>query len=181
MKNDINLTPARSTIKRAYSRLFISSAIIFGGIFAVSLILIVYSFALKTRIKSLEQQAGALRSNISQHAVAKERLLVTAERLGIIRKVISSRKQLDIKVTSILSFIPASFGVETINADKDLISFRLASDNLQEFDRLLEEKVPSLTREKSLGLKKINITSFSEKGNNYVLSLDFNFGLTAKK
>lgn len=181
MKSDINLVPTTSKVKRTYGRIFVFSAAVFGVIFVIALLLIAYSFILKTRVKGLEQQEALLKGNISQYAIQKERLLVTAERLGMIRKIISTRKKLDLKVASILSFVPNEFGIEAINADKDVISLKLASPSLREFDALIEEKIPSLAKDKALGLKKINIASFAEKGNNYVLSLDFDFGTKTKK
>lgn len=181
MKTDINLAGQTRLEKKVSGRLFILSLVLFVVFFSLAAVLITYSLILKTKASSLEQEATSLRSKISSFSKQKETLLIISERLGAIRKVMTSRKKIDNRVSQVVSVVPNSFGLESIKADDKLISITLSSPKLSDFDSFLEGKITSFLKDKTLNIAKINVSSFSQQKSQYILALDFYFTDTKKR
>lgn len=179
MNNDINLITQREQ-RPAYSKVFLSSGLLFGAIFVLALILTLYSFSLKSKVGSLSEDLALARNKIANYAERKQKILVVTERIDTARNVISKRNNLETRTSQILAAIPDSFNIDTIKAEDDVITVRLASSSLLAFDDLLEVRLLGLVRDENLGLKKIESPSFTRSGN-YELTLAFYFSEAAKK
>ncbi len=175
MKTDINLAQKTKAEKKFLGGLLIFSLSVFVSSFLVAALLVFYSLILKSSQANLEQESSSLRGKISALSKEKETLLITSERLSTLRKIIASRKNLDVRASSIVSLIPDDFGIDAIKGDSKLISLTLSSPNLSDFDSLLEEKITDFTKDKNLKIVRINVGSFNQKSSQYSLSLDFYF------
>ena len=70
-----------------------------------------------------------------------------------------------------MNSIPASFPVEGIQADEKSFTIRISSTSLSCFDSFIAG-LPNLAKTKTLGINKIEIGSFAERGNNYLLTFN---------
>ena len=160
MKTNINLIGQTRAQKKRLNIFFIASLSVFLIIFIISLFFLVYSLMLKARAQGL---------------LKKEKLLIVGERLGNLRKVISSRGNIDTRAETILSVIPSDFNIEALMADSKVVTIKISSPDLTSFDTLLEERIPNFTKNNSLKIARVNVDYFSQKKDDYSLSLSFHF------
>lgn len=180
MKEDINfITPAKKQQKQYASLFLMVSGSFFGVVFVIALALVVYSFILKSQATAIDKRVAALRTNIGSFGEQKNMLAFTTQRLSTIRQIIATRNKLDERITAIMDKVPQNLSVDGLTADKDIITIRLSSTNLSNFDDFLEVQLPLITKDTKLGIKRVDISSFSQRGNEYLLTIDFYF--TIKK
>lgn len=155
--------------------MFLVTGFIFLVMFSIALLLILYSFFLKAKASDLSVEVSEVKAKIASLSLPKQKTLLVSERLATIRNIISQRSDIETRVSQILSFIPESFAIDLITAERDQITVRISSGNLSLFDNFYEVKLPSLARDNNVGFKKIESTSFARSGN-YQLTVDFYFG-----
>ncbi|KKQ96893.1 MAG: hypothetical protein A3C27_00520 [Candidatus Levybacteria bacterium RIFCSPHIGHO2_02_FULL_39_36] len=175
MKTNINLIGQTRAQKKRLNIFFIASLSVFLIIFIISLFFLVYSLMLKARAQGLLKKENSLRSQITVYSAQKEKLLIVGERLGNLRKVISSRGNIDTRAETILSVIPSDFNIEALMADSKVVTIKISSPDLTSFDTLLEERIPNFTKNNSLKIARVNVDYFSQKKDDYSLSLSFHF------
>jgi hypothetical protein len=175
MKKDINLAAKTQVQKKVLGRLVIISIGLFSVFFAISAILLFYSLILKGRASGLEEEVASTRSKISSYSKQKETLLVISERLTSIQKVLSSRKNIDARVGTIVSFIPDRFNIDSMRADEEVVTIALMSPSLRDYESFLETEVSAISKDKDLGVKSIEVGGFSQRTGGYILSLNFYF------
>ena len=176
MNNDINLINQREQQADIYKRMFLATALLFGVIFALALILTLYSLFLKAREASLSEDVVSARTRIAGYGEVKQKILIVSERVDSARNIISKRNSLETKTSQILAKIPDIFSVDAIKAESDVVTVELGSSNLLAFDDLLETRLPALAKDESLNLKRIESSSFTRSGN-YQLTLAFYFNI----
>jgi len=181
MKNDeINLSAPATSEKKVEKLIVTPSFWIFAAIFLIASVLMIYSLFLKSKSSGLETLIGNIQKQISEVNTKKQKLLVTTERLSAVKGILSSRSKLDEAVFYILSEIPQSFKIDTITANDKVISMTLISSSLQDFADFMEEKVPSLVKENTYGIKLVEAASFEQNTMGYTLNVNFNLKEPAK-
>ena len=173
--SDINLTLTNAAEKKKGNLVFMVSLGIFGVIFVVSAIIMLISFLTTSRARSLPDTEAATRNKITALSVQKVKLVSINERLSTINKIVSSRKQIDARANTILSIIPDGFNIDSFTADDKQLTVSLSSLRLTDFDTFLEEKIPIFAKDKSSGVSRISINSFSQGKTDYSISLSFNY------
>ena len=176
MNNDINLITQREQQRDIYSKMFLATALLFGVIFVLALILTLYSLFLKAEEASLSEDVVSARTRIAGYGEVKQKILIVSERVDSARNIISKRNSLETRTSQILATIPDIFSVDAIKAESDVITVELGSLSLLAFDDLLETRLPALTKDESLNLKRIESSSFTRAGN-YQLTLAFYFDI----
>lgn len=176
MKTDINLS-AKTGLKQKTNKLLLASIIIFAFFFSIAVGLMTYSLILKSQATSLIRKTGDLRGQIASHASQKEKLVIVKERIEAIKKIMGARKNIDTNIALVVSYIPENLGIDSIKADDKEVSLRLSSSSLADFDVLLEEKIPVISGDKKSKITKIELSSFTQKGEGYAISLNFSFNL----
>lgn len=174
MNNDINLMTQREQRRFAYSKVFLTTALLFGAIFTFAFILTLYSLFLKSEEGTLSKDVASARSRIANYAERKQKILIVSERVESARNIISKRNNLELRTSQILSSIPDIFSIDAIQAKNDVVTVKLDSPSLLAFDDLLEVRLAAFARDERLGLKKIETSSFTRSGN-YELTLAFYF------
>jgi len=176
MNNDINLVTQIERRHDIYSKMFLATALLFGVIFALALVLTLYSLFLKARYASLSENVVSARTRIAGYGEVKQKILIVSERVDSARNIISKRNSLETRTSQILATIPDVFSIDAIKAENDVITVELGSSNLLAFDDLFETRLLALTKGESLNLKKIESSSFTRSGN-YQLILAFYFNI----
>lgn len=175
MNEDINLARESQKTKIVIKGLSLVLLATFVVIFLIAFLVLSYSLLLKGRHSALVRQENELKSKISSLASKKQKELAIRERLGNIRKIMKDRGMIGDKVDMILSVMPSGFDIDSINATGEVVSFKLTSTSLAKFDKLIEEELPGLGKDRKLNVKRIEIASFSQTDNNYSLALSFDF------
>lgn len=175
MKTGINLiTQKKHDAKKIDNRIFLVAIAFFSICFVIGLTIITYVLVLKGVYSGVLSDESAVKAKLTSLSAQKERSLLIKDRLSGIQKILSIRKKLSTKVTTILAEIPPDFGLESIEAKEELVSIRLKAQSLAEIDSLFEEKLKKSA--KTFGnLSRIDIKSFSQRGDNYVFVLDFHY------
>lgn len=176
MNNDINLITQRDQQRHVYNKIFLATFLLFGVIFTLALIIILYSFFLKAKERNLSKNIASSRARMVDYGEIKQKILIVSERVESAKKIISKRNSLETKTLQILSVIPDIFSIDTIQAENDVITIKLGSSDLLAFDDLLETDLSAFAKDENLNLKKIESSSFTRSGN-YQLTLDFYFKL----
>ena len=174
MKTDVNLATEKKQ-KTDFHKISLLSFIIFSIFFALAVALIAYSIILNAKSTNLSKEVASISQELSPFSKEKGNLLLISERLNSIKKVLSNRSKIDVKMQSVLSIIPQSFTVTTINIDRGKISVGISSTSLASLDSFLEEDIPRATKDNKLGLKVIEIESFLQERTEYLLSINFLF------
>jgi hypothetical protein len=182
MKNDINsdsiginLITQREKNRSSYSKIFLIAAAGFGIIFAFAILLTFYSFFLKAKADSLAKDVAAARNETLGYALRKQKILFTSERVDAVRSIISKRNNLEEITSQVLSAIPDNFNIESVAAQDNVVSVRLASSSLLAFDDFLESRLQAFAKNKDLRLKKIESSSFVRDSGSYILAISFYF------
>ncbi len=176
MKDDINLlgTHEKKPVKKQNYFLIISAGF-FGLMFLISIFVLALSFIEKNRLSDVNTSVNNLQAKIDVLSSEKNKLLTIENRLGSIKRIMSSRKPIDTKMQAIVSFIPASFNVNEFSASDIKLSITMTSSSLADFDNFLEVKIPQLTKNKALGINHIDMSSFSTDESLYSMTATFYF------
>lgn len=180
MNEDINLAVKSKVERKTKEMVFAASLGFFLLTFVIGAVMLLYSLSLASTSATLEVKREGLRGKIAALSSEKGKFLTLYERLNSIRRIISGRKKIDDNVDKVLSLLPEDLAVESVTADNKGVSVGLTSPNLTDFDTLLEDALPAIGKEKTLGLKNINVGSFSQRGSGYSISIDFNFRTDTK-
>ncbi len=173
MKDDINLVAVGR--KKSKDRVFAISLGVFLVAFIAAVAVLLYSLVVSGKASTLGAQAEDLRGRISALSTQKQKILTVNERLATSRKILLTRKKIDQRVSSILDTIPDQISIDRVVADDKGITVGLLSANLADLDSLLDNNIPTLGKDKTLGLTKINLASFVRQDNGYLLSIEFIF------
>ncbi len=173
MKEDINLLPRHKDTKKGMNFLLMGSFALFILLFFTAASLVFYTYALSSTSSTLTADIESLNAKISSVSAAKNKLLVASERLLAIQKITLSRQTIDRNLNTSLSIIPTSFSVDEISAKDDFVSLNVSSPDLASFNTLIEQDLPALAKDKKIGVSKIDISSFSQRNQTYLLALNF--------
>ncbi len=181
MKTDINLIQKNKISGNGLARITLFTGIVFFIVFLIAVGVILYALFLKSQLTAIDAQQLSVKNQIAGFATTRDNLVLINERLVNIKKVLATRQNLDSTVGKVMATIPQTFGVESMTADDEVISLTLSSDKLSDFDDLMEAKLPLLTKDKTLGVKRLDVGGFTQVGTGYQLDLDFYFTLAKKE
>ncbi|HVZ11775.1 MAG TPA: hypothetical protein VG965_01975 [Patescibacteria group bacterium] len=174
MKDEgINLVAGRRAEQKVEHFISGPSLIIFGVVFVIATVLVIYSFLLSSQYDSLVSQETSVRAQISTVSAKRDKITIIHERLAAIRSIIAKRSSLSATVFNILSIIPDDFSLDGITADDNQVSITVTSNSLAEFADFLEQKIPSFAAKDKTGVKTVQVRAFSQSKNGYSLGLDF--------
>lgn len=173
MSSDINLIKQTTRQRKNIGKIMLALYVIFGLVFLGGLAVVLYSFSLEARLNELDDQKTQLTSQINTFQEQRDSLLILGERLSSIQTVIANRGELDARLNNILGIVPSSILVESIAVNADGVYMRLESNDLAALDSFLEADIPAFTAQDDNKVKLIEIGSFSQLSQGYVVSLDF--------
>lgn len=175
MKKEINLILRKQVFRKNIHKLFAISVIFFVVFFLISLALIFYNLSLKSQLKTLEVEEANLNNTLGLVNNKKAKIILLEKRLTEIDNIIKTRKNLDKKLTDILSLIPENLRINNLDLDENKLSLNINSDDLYAVD-LLFEKISSSPAELKI-VKNVNLLSFGSNPEKsiYNLSMEFEF------
>lgn len=162
--------------KRKANKFLFTSIGIFSIVLFIALSILGYTFFLHSTLASLQKEEDDLKAQLAQNNDKKANILVLKERLSNIQKVMSSRTDINKKVSAILGIFPQDVSISNVQASSDKITFTLVSDNLEAIDQLIENKIKAFTINKTLPVKKIDLVSFNlnpKSGYNLFFAFEF--------
>lgn len=173
MKNEINLLSRVQATKKRIRKLFIVSVAVFSICMLSSAIILGYSFVLNSNLASLNSKITDMQGKIVSLSKQKEAALRIRERLSSIQKLLIARKDLGLKADDVLSVFPDSVGVDEFKVTDDIVSIKVHSANLSDFDSLVSGKISGFAKANKLGIKKVDVLNFSSDKNGYLMAFDF--------
>lgn len=177
MRNEINLLSKVQQTKKRIRKLFIVSVVISGITFFSAVVVLVYALIVNANLSAVNTKISDLQGKITSLSKQKETALRIRERLSNIQKILSTRKNLSIKATDVLGIFPPNITVDEFKVTQDLVSIRVESPNLGDIDDIIVNKINDSSRMSKLGLRKVDLKTFSNDKNNYVVAFDFYYTL----
>lgn len=179
MKNEINLLSKVQQTKKRIRKLFIVSIAIFGATFVAAVSVLIYSFIVNSDLSTVNSKITDVQGKIASMSKQKEAALRIRERLSNIQKILSTRTNLTVKANDVLGIFPQDITVDEFKVAQDTVSIRVESPSLVDIDNVMNNKILKYATKNKLGPRKVDLTSFSNNKNNYVVSFDFYY--TVKK
>lgn len=176
MSNEINLVSRVAESRRRKGLASLAPPLLFGVVFLVAGSLLFYNFLLAQSISSLASQENQIIESLNSHPTQKSNALILLDRLKNISKALSARRDLNLKIASILTLLPPGVTVESLDATVQSITIKIVSKNLREIHDVLENKLQQTTRDTNLSLKNVDVLSSGiDKQRGYYVVLLFNF------
>lgn len=174
MKNQINLVSTKSGVKNELKKSFLISIILLGFVVILSIFTSAYNLILSNDLSNAQLEENSIKNKIAA-SPQKAKILLIQDRLQNIDKIIKSRKDINNKVISILEIIPESANIESVNISDKSLSIVLSSDNLSEYNLLLD-KIYAFPKNYN-NIKNVTMHSFdfNKKTGKYNLGLNFDF------
>ncbi len=177
-KSTINLASQKKEVTtRVFRKVFLYSFVIFIAVFISTLGLVSYNLFLKTRLSQKQAESDELKQQVSTLSSTEAKITALRERVSAINQIFTAREDVGSKVLSILSVIPQGAVIDSLDASSELLTIKILSNNLLSISSLMEDGVISLSKNKSYGIKKTDMSSFKAdpKSGAYSLSLSFFF------
>ncbi len=183
MKPSINLATKRIIQKKTLRKFFLSSVIFFGAGVSTTILLLLINFFVNLQISNLTEDKADLQAQIVRQRVTKDKLLMIQERLGQIRSLLTARNAAGENINLIVSSIPQSIRIVSINYDEEEISFSLSSDSLSALQTLIEDELPALGSGANKNFGEITLGNFKLDSENtqYITSFSIKRESTDKK
>ena len=181
MNSEINLISRNQKQKRQIRRLFFISILCFGLIAAFSTGILVYNLTLKANASAIDSQILEYKSKNASLSKQKEQALALRDRLSNIQKLLTSKKKVVEKLLAVLDEFPESIGIKEMKADDDVISIRVSSFLLSDFEPFVGDKIIEFGKSNKVGIKRIDLSGFSASSKGYELSLDYYFSIKKKE
>src|SRR5438552_3998569 len=138
MRTDINLAIRKQIVKKSIRKVFLISFLIFITVFLLSALAIAYNFTLTNKLTQLSQPEMQMKNKINEFSAKKDNFIIVQDRLSSITQIINSRKNIDKKISSVLSYFPDSVTIKNINVSNDGASITIISSDLSAVDQLLD-------------------------------------------
>ncbi|PIT89380.1 MAG: hypothetical protein COU27_00595 [Candidatus Levybacteria bacterium CG10_big_fil_rev_8_21_14_0_10_36_7] len=175
MKEEINLVTNAHVESKNVRRLFLSSVVVFGLAFFAAVVLVGYVFLLKSNFSSLDEKEQNTKTQISALSDKKNKFLITKDRLLSINALLRLRKNFEEKLEPIISLIPQELTITGLSVTDERVQVTLVTDDIFALDSFLEEKLNFSDQDIPKGVRKIDLASFSENTDGYLISLNFYF------
>jgi hypothetical protein len=181
MKSQINLI-SRKTEQHGIGRFNIIALSIFAGIFVIAIACLVYTFILNLQVSSLEATKNDLETQIGKLSSEKLNVLLLKERLTSIDKVLHGRIDLNPKMQIVLSLLPDTVQIGSIETDSRHIAVTVQSPRLSDLNTVLEERLTNFTKKPGLQIGKIDLDSagLDTTTGRYYAILNLQYGVTAQ-
>ena len=184
MKTQINLATPKKVTKQALRRFHFFSLFAFVFSFIVAVCLLILTLILNANVSGIETRISEINSKISLIADKKEKALFIKDRLSNIQKVITSRKDLNAKISPIIATLPQNADMDSITAKDELVTIYITAPSLADLDALINEKITAYASTPASTIRKVDIGDFGVRNGVYSVSLDFYFidmGVAAKE
>lgn len=181
MNTEINLISKSQKQKRQIKRIFLISILCFAFFAVFSVGLLVYGFSLNSKISEIDSQILNYKSKNASLSKQKEQAIVLRDRITNIQKLVASRKKVVEKFLAVLGDFSENIGIREINASDDLISIRVFSPVLSDFEPFVGERIVEFGKTNEVGVKRIDLSGFNTTSKGYDLSLDYYFSIKKKQ
>jgi hypothetical protein len=173
-EDDINLVQSQGPVKKN-RKTFSSMAFgIFGVVFAIGAMLLIYSLYLSSNSTNLNLQIENIRGQISKNSEKKQKMLITSERLSAIKKLLAQRNGAEKSASLIYSVFSDNFSVESISADGSKITISVTSSSLSAFANLFTDTLPAFINKNKRLISSVHVETFSQSKGGYALNITFN-------
>lgn len=177
MQTEINLLQQRESVQKKKSAFFkFSLFLLFLAIF-LTVGEIGYAYFLRTKISSLGQDQSATLSQIKTLDAKRVKFQTLKERLVSIGKILPESAAFNNRINVLFQNIPPGITISEISTSTNSIKVRVAASSLDQINSFLEERVPRIIRDKSMGVKKSEIESvgIDRETSGYTASVEFTF------
>lgn len=175
MKRTINLTLGRKRVDNALKKIFYATVVVFSISVVVSLGLITYRLILKGTYDALESREQEFNSQLLAQQEKKDKLLEIKSRISEIRKILSNRAPMTVRLDTLSSIVPPTSQVNSLAGDDVDVQMTIESEDLSSLSELLEQKIAELASDKKKGIKRIEMRSFGL--NPKTLKYNISFGI----
>jgi len=175
MKSQINLATPKKVTKQALHKFHLFSLFSFIFSFVVAACLLIVTLILNANVSGIETRISDINSKISLIADKKEKALFIKNRLSNIQKVITSRKDLNAKISPIIATLPQNADMDSITASDEVVTIYITAPSLADLDALINEKITKYASTPASTIRKVDIGDFGVRNGVYSVSLDFYF------
>ncbi len=173
MKEDINLVPQKKEERKMLNNYFYASLGFFSVMFLLGALLIAYSLIIRAGLGGLTNEEANVRSQLTALSGRIGKIALVNERTDSIKNIISNRDKLTILTSNLLAAIPNTFTISSLVGTDKAIQLAISSNSLADFDNFFEQIVPKLAKNKLSSISSVEISSFSQDGDGYSLSVSF--------
>lgn len=160
MRSSINLASPLVAEHHPVEKLLVVSVCVFVGVFVVAGSMLGYLVYVRNEVSKVAAQETSVIRQINQNPQQKVDALILKERLNDITKILSSRGDINSKITSVVGLLPRSVDISAFTIDDKAVTVELSSSDLSVFDGLLESDVQKLQSQKSDTVSKMTVDSF---------------------
>ena len=173
MRKGINLTSEQKKANGLLKRIFYASSAFFVITVIVAIVLIAYRLFLSVALSEVTKKEEATSAQIMQFQTKRDKFLETRSRLKDIRKILSKRSTITLKIADLTQIVPEDASLVSINGSNDEISLSVSSSSLTTLNDLIEQKVIQAASDKKRGIKKIEMKSFRLNPKTLLYQVDF--------
>ncbi len=176
MQTEINLLQQKESTQKKKSAFFKLSLFLLFLTILFTLGEIGYTYFLRSQIVSLGQDQSATLSQIKSLDAKRVKFQTLKERVLSIGKILPESMAFNNRINVLFQNIPAGIEVEEISTDLNTITLTVASSSLDQINSFLEERLPRIIRDKSIGVLKSEVDAVginTESG--YTASIELTF------
>ena len=178
MRKGINLTSEQKKANGLLRSVFYGSSAFFVVAVIIAIVLIAYRLFLSVSLSETVKKEEEVNAQLLQLQTKKDKFLETHSRLKDIRKILSKRSTITLKVADLTQVVPEDASILSINGSDEEISLSVQSENLESLNDLIEQKINQVASDKKKGIKKIEMNSFRLNPKTLLYKVDF--GVTFK-
>lgn len=160
MKTSINLVSKKRRPSEFHRRFFLGSVAFFSIAFLISSGLIAYRLVLQIQLDELKSEETQLISSVNSNPEKKVKFLTVRERLSEIQNIINARQNLNTRIESVSSTLPADVGISLIESEEETVKVRVTATDLVSLDALIDQRIEQYAAERNRGVKRVELTSF---------------------
>lgn len=177
MTEGINLAEKQTTTKKKRDPFILLSGVIIFCMILASGSLFAFSIFLKTNLSNLLVQEDQQIKHLTTLTSEKTKILTIQERLSAIQRILTTRKEMSTNFEAVSLTIPEGVQISSITSTEKGLNIKLVSDSLASLNTFLEDRLPTILQDKSVKVKKIDISGFSfQRGiSEYTTMVNFTF------
>lgn len=160
MRSSINLASPIVAERHPVEKLLVVSVFVFIGVFLIAGSMLGYLVYVRSEVSQAVAQETSLKKQINQAPQQKVDALILKDRLNDITKILSSRRDINTKISAVTELLPESLTISTFSINEDTISIELVTSDLAVFDSLLENDILKLQNTPGEAVSKMTIDSF---------------------
>ena len=173
MRKGINLTSKQKKANGLLRSVFYGSSAFFVVAVIIAIVLIAYRLFLSVSLSETVKKEEEVNAQLLQLQTKKDKFLETHSRLKDIRKILSKRSTITLKVADLTQVVPEDASILSINGSDEEISLSVQSENLESLNDLIEQKINQVASDKKKGIKKIEMNSFRLNPKTLLYKVDF--------